>query len=258
MAFDDLTEKQRKLVTRAIEVLKSGDYSDQFLWRCGRSENVEISWVLVFTTKDGSTKRIDGEFMRTDLLALSYFNYMTVVKKHRDKFTCALTQKAYSEYESSQQAASEAAPAMPDLSFISSPDLRSIIGRDYREIRRCSDAEAYKATVVMCGSATEALLLDALLQDKAKALRSAKAPRDKKQKVSKDVRRWWLSDMIEVAVDVGIVDKTVAGMTEGVREYRNLIHPAVEIRKQTAPEKEEATVAQAALDLIIKSLGRKP
>lgn len=149
----------------------------------------------------------------------------------------------------------ELRPERPDFSFITDPDLRSIIERDYEEIQRCLASEAYKAATVMCGSVMEALLLDALLMDEAKARRSPKAPKDKKGEVIKNFGRWALNSMIEVTVDLGIIPKETLGFTShAVREHRNLIHPAVETRKKIAPEKEEANAARAALDLIIKNL----
>jgi len=67
--------------------------------------------------------------------------------------------------------------------------------------------------------------------------------------------RWSLSSMINVAVDLRILSTTTSGlMSHAVREYRNLVHPAVQIRKQITPEKQEAKAAFAALDLIIKNL----
>lgn len=149
----------------------------------------------------------------------------------------------------------ELRPERPDFSFITKLDLRSIIERDYEEIQRCLASEAYKAATVMCGSVMEALLLDALLMDEAKATRSPKAPKDKKGEVIKDFGRWALNSMIEVTVDLGIIPKETLGFaSHAVREHRNLIHPAVETRKKIAPEKEEANAARAALDLIIKNL----
>jgi len=149
----------------------------------------------------------------------------------------------------------ELRPERPEFSFITKPDLRSIIQRDYEEIPRCLASEDYKAATVMCGSVMEAVLLDALLTDQAKARQSQQAPKDKKGKVIRDLRRWSLNSMIEVAVDLQILPKNTLGfMSHAVREYRNLIHPAVEIRKGIAAEKEEANASRAALDLIIKNL----
>jgi hypothetical protein len=254
VAFDDLTDKQRELAITIIEELESGGCSEDFLAKCGRSRDVEIGWVLVFTTVDGATEPIRGDFRRTDLYTLKDAGYVTLIERHRDEFTCALRQKARDEYGVLKRPSPEPLPETLDFSFITEPDLRSIIEGDYEEIRNCLDVKAYKATIVMCGSVMEALLLDALLKDEARARRSAKAPKDSNTKVETDFRRWTLKDMIEVAVNLTIIPDMTAGMTDAVRQYRNLIHPAVGTRKQITPEKEEANAARSALDLIIKNL----
>jgi hypothetical protein len=168
-----------------------------------------------------------------------------------------ITGEGIDEYER-QQSPGERAQASsehPDFSFVSNPDLRSIIERDYAEVPRCLDATAYKAATVMCGSVMEALLLDALLTDEAKAKQSQNAPRHKVGNVIKDLDRWSLSSMIEVGIDLQMLRRDTLGlMSHAVREYRNLIHPGAEIREAIVAEKEEAMAAKAALDLIIKQL----
>jgi hypothetical protein len=149
-----------------------------------------------------------------------------------------------------QERVGEPTSKQPDFSFITDPDLRSIIERDYAEIPTCLTAGAWKAATVMCGSVMEALLLDALLTDQARARQSQHAP-----KYISDLGRWSLNTMIKVAVDLQILPSDTLGfMSHTVREYRNLIHPAVETRKRIAAEREEANAARAAVDLIVKQL----
>lgn len=143
----------------------------------------------------------------------------------------------------------------PDFSFIADPELRSIIERDYQEIPRCLREGAYKAATVMCGSVMEALLLDALLADEAKAIRSSKAPKVRGGKAIKDLAWWSLSSMIDVALDLRILPTPYFGFMSGaVREHRNLIHPAVEIRKQITPDRTVAKIVRGTLETIIKNL----
>jgi len=171
-----------------------------------------------------------------------------------------ITEHGIDEHEEQRSLGQVADPPSerPDFSFITDSDLRSIIQRDYEEIDKCLGVAACKAATVMCGSVMEALLLDRLLGDEAKARKCAEALRSKIGKVNKDLRRWNLNQMIEVAVGLGIVPDLSARMADALREYRNLIHPAVEIRKQMPPGREEGSLARSALDLIIKNLGQSP
>jgi hypothetical protein len=146
-------------------------------------------------------------------------------------------------------------PEQPDFSFISHSDLRSIIERDYAEIPACLATGAWKAATVMCGSVMEAVLFDALLGRAQNAKQCEKAPKDKGGKVIDDLGHWSLKSMIEVAIELKMLRGETMGLTShAVREYRNLIHPAAEVRKGITAEKEEAKAAKAALDLIIKQL----
>ena len=193
--------------------------------------------------------------------AISYLLEKGCLKRFLDRLDnysqVFITQKGIDEYEAPRSPVdtAEAPPERPDFSFISNPDLCRIIERDYGEVPTCLDAPAYKAATVMCGSVMEALLLDALLRTEAKAKQSQNAPREKGGKVVEDLGRWSLNSMIEVAVDLDMIPKSTLGLTShALREYRNLIHPAVEIREGIAAEREEAKAAKAALDLIIKQL----
>lgn len=256
---------------RSPEASRSSDnfeISDQEL----RRKLLEVFYLIrralprSYNTAEGRVD-IDGLCMELQISENQYLSAMNYLleKGWLDRFVSRLdnysqvfiTGEGIDEYERerSPEQRLEAPSERPDFSFITKADLRSIIERDYAEIPTCLAAGAYKAATVMCGSVMEALLLDALLADEATAKRSQKAPNDKGGKAIKDLGRWSLSSMIEVAVDLQIVAKNTLGfMSHAVREYRNLIHPAVETRKGIVAEKEEASAARAALDLIIKHL----
>lgn len=60
--------------------------------------------------------------------------------------------------------------------------------------------------------------------------------------------------MIEVAVKENLINGGVATLSHSVREYRNLIHPGVEVRKGIKVEPEEAKIAMNVLDMLIREL----
>ena len=252
MAFDDLTEKPREFIIDVLKELCEGDYESDSRLKPVKNV-VKGEWYLTLGGKPiEPTASVDeailAELEDTKYLRLiggmNHIREYSFTKKARDEY------KLYVEPPTSSETLSED----PDFSFIANPELRSIIERDYQEIPRCLAAEAYKAGIVMCGSVMEALLLDALLADEPKAKQSAEALTDNGGKVPKDLGKWSLRSMIAVAQDLQILSKTVLGMSDPIREYRNLIHPAVEMRKKIAAEREEARAAQTALDVIIKNL----
>lgn len=132
--------------------------------------------------------------------------------------------------------------------FISNTDIRKIVERDYLEIQRSVIASNWKSTILLCGGSIEAILLDLLGSKSSEIIESLKAPPES------DINKWDLNNLIEVAVDRKLVDAGMATLSHSVREYRNLIHPGVEIRKGLKIEPEEAKIALEVLNMLIREL----
>jgi len=98
----------------------------------------------------------------------------------------------------------------------------------------------------------EATLLDLLLTDPAAACAAKGAPKGKP-----DLRKLDLSDVIRVAVELGIVGPGLDRLSDTLRQYRNLIHPGVELRSGLSPQKEEARIALGLLDLLHRELAKR-
>jgi hypothetical protein len=250
--FADLTDQSKRFIIALIEELDQAKFDSKDKFEAieqplmGRWAFTADRQGLELSTDDGS---ILGELEKQEHI----YNTIpgAVVRVYR------ILQKARNHYKLYAQppASTGTATEQPEFSFIADPDLRSIMDRDYQEIQACLDAKAYKAAIVMCGSVMEALLLDALLQNEVSARQSTKAAKNKAGNTIKDLGRWPLSRMIDVAVELQILPTPYYGfMSDAVREHRNLIHPAVETRKQITPERTVANLARAALDVIIKNL----
>jgi len=138
-----------------------------------------------------------------------------------------------------------------DFVFVSDDELRKICKRDYEEVQRVQVAGAHKATIVLCGSLTEALLLDSLQKDEARAKASTKA-------ISKPLTHWDLHDLLEVAIDVGLINTGASVLVKGIKDYRNLIHPGKEIRTKFHVGAEEAAISRQILEIVIRDLTGHP
>jgi hypothetical protein len=57
--------------------------------------------------------------------------------------------------------------------------------------------------------------------------------------------------MIVVARDVGLIDDLVAGVCDGARDYRNLIHAGAERARQPC-DRGTALTAQAAVEALVQ------
>jgi hypothetical protein len=137
-----------------------------------------------------------------------------------------------------------------EFRFLKDALLRSIVIRDYEEAQRGYVARSWKSVIILCGGLIEALLLDALSRDPSKALQAKAAPK------GKDLDRWALQELLSVALELQIVEPIVHTIGNAVRQYRNVIHPAVELRSQIRIEKLEADAAINVLKVVERDLTR--
>lgn len=132
--------------------------------------------------------------------------------------------------------------------FVADNDLRHILDRDYQELQRCIVGGNWKSAIILSGGSIEAILLDLLVRNETVAKSSTRAPKED------SLNKWGLNDLIEVAVKEELINGGVATLSHSVREYRNLIHPGVELRKGLKVEPEEAKIAMSVLDMLIREL----
>jgi hypothetical protein len=62
--------------------------------------------------------------------------------------------------------------------------------------------------------------------------------------------------LILVAVDLRLVTPGVEKLSHSVREYRDLVHPSVQVRTQLKSDKEEARIAIEVLNMLHRDLSR--
>jgi hypothetical protein len=138
----------------------------------------------------------------------------------------------------------------PTLSFafIWERNIKDIIERDYPELLTAFNSGCKKSSLVLAGSIIEAMLLDYVLRNQSAALSSSKAPKER------DPLKWNLENLIDVCVELRPELQPVQSMSHTVRKYRNLVHPAVEIRNTMKVELEEAKVAISVLHIVHREL----
>jgi hypothetical protein len=142
-------------------------------------------------------------------------------------------------------------PETTDFSIVHLPKLRAVIERDYAELSRIRDG--VKSRMILAGGLIEALLLDALKEVEPLALAASTAPKDRTKTV-RPLDEWALGSMLDVAVELKIIDVAAQKFGHGVRDYRNLVHPGLEIRSAQKVAVAEADIAEKVLGLIIRDL----
>ncbi|MFA6171466.1 MAG: hypothetical protein WCW77_02940 [Patescibacteria group bacterium] len=144
----------------------------------------------------------------------------------------------------------ESIPVITEKSFdfIEDEKIKKILERDYLEIQRNLISTNWKSTILLSGGSIEAILLDLLKKDQTKATSSSKAPHES------DLNKWDLNSLVEVAVEENFIGSEIAKLSHTIREYRNLIHPGVEIRNHLKVEPEEAKIAIEVLNILVREL----
>jgi len=147
--------------------------------------------------------------------------------------------------------------------FIHDKDLRTIIERDYAELTlNLFPSGAWKSTVIMAGSITEAILFDLLRNDQSRnhqALGANSAPKSARNgpPLPLEDENWKLHSLLTVAGEIGLLPvPRVNTFDQILRDYRNFVHPTKEMRAAHPCQEAEACMAKGALDGICDHFDR--
>jgi hypothetical protein len=145
-----------------------------------------------------------------------------------------------------------------DLAFMKDEETRSGLLRDLMTTRSALLHEEWKAATVIAGSIVEALLLWGITQKESVDVERARQSCLTKAKLSKDPGsdplRWNLSEYIEVAAELGMIDETTTLQAGLAKDFRNLIHPGRALKKQQICDRGTALAANAAAELVMRDL----
>jgi hypothetical protein len=121
----------------------------------------------------------------------------------------------------------------PDFSALADDtEMREILVRRWLECCKCVKADAHLAAIVMMGGLLEALLMACAdrLPNKARLLGASSAPKDRSSGKTLNYQEWSLDSYIKVARELGWITESARGVAEGLRDYRNYVHPGKEHR----------------------------
>ena len=148
-----------------------------------------------------------------------------------------------------------------DFAFVTDAPLRVVLERDAVELKKALDAEAWTASIVLAGAIAEGVLIFGLKGRQAKATAACAAvladpkrnPRGYKPKPT--VEDWQLWFLVEVADEMDLLKGTTKGLTHSVlREFRNMVHPYVQIRDNLTPDETAAEGSRLYLTRLSKTL----
>jgi hypothetical protein len=142
--------------------------------------------------------------------------------------------------------------------FIKDDEARESIRRDVGAAYRALNNNEWKASTVLGGATIEALLHWRLAQPKPTATEILAAVSTlsaaTKFKAPSSQDDWVLSHFIPVAEALKLITPITAKAADLARNFRNLIHPGVGVRKNQLCDKATAHSAIAALEHVIRDL----
>lgn len=120
-------------------------------------------------------------------------------------------------------------------------ELNAILCARMSEAERCLQVAAHLSTVILCGSVLEGLCLGFALQ-RAEELRDGYCRVYNKGK-AQDLERWTLAQFIDVFSQLGHFSPNIGKFSTSLRDFRNFVHPEVELRNQFAPDHHTAHIS---------------
>lgn len=145
-----------------------------------------------------------------------------------------------------------------DFDFVASASLRQMLANDYVEAQRGYQVGAFKASTILSGSLLEGMLFDILHRTELVALAeyqaatanfAKKGPKDKQ---SIDWDKVSLAQLIGSAVKMRIIPESIGKMGEGLKDFRDAVHPNAELRNKARAQNEEAHLALSLVKLVYR------
>lgn len=139
------------------------------------------------------------------------------------------------------------------VSLISGEDMRKIIQRDIWECAIAIISGQDISATVLCGSVMEALLLSAI-QTKGIEKYDISEISKGKRATSYPVKEMGLNELLLVAKKEDIIQKNTYHLGHYIRDYRNVVHPAKEVRMSESITHEEVITMWNVLKRVVDDL----
>lgn len=135
-------------------------------------------------------------------------------------------------------------------------NFQQVINQRVDEIQRSLSIKTPLATIFLCGSTLEGLLLDAGTKEPQKFNNAQSSPKDKKGKV-KPLHDWSLESLINVAHELGMLSLDTKKYGHTLKDFRNYIHPRQQVVQKFNPDEHTARMTWQVLQAAIADLSGK-
>ena len=136
---------------------------------------------------------------------------------------------------------------------ITDEDLRNIIFRDLKECAIAVVAGQDKTATIMCGSIIEALLVHKI-DERSIVKYDISEISQSKRASNYPIKEMALNELLFVAEKENIIAKNSYHLGHYIRDYRNVVHPAKEVRMQEEVSHSNVETMWAVLKRLIEEL----
>lgn len=133
--------------------------------------------------------------------------------------------------------------------------VKPILSVRLAEMKLCFESEAYLSTVIICGSLLEGILLGIASSFPKEFNQSKSAP--KRDGKVLPFPNWTLSQFIDVAANVGLLQEDVKEFSHVLRDFRNYIHPYQQMSTKFLPNEHTAKICMQVLKAAIFQIKEK-
>lgn len=130
--------------------------------------------------------------------------------------------------------------------------IKPVLDQRLDEIKRCLNAKSPLATIFLCGSTLEGILLSIALIKPKEFNQSSVSP--KKDGKVLQFHEWTLNNFIDVAHSLGLLKEDVKKFSHGLRDFRNYIHPYQQLASKFNPDEHTAKICWQVLRAAIYQL----
>ncbi len=123
------------------------------------------------------------------------------------------------------------------------------------EIEKCLSVDAPLSVIFLAGSTLEGVLLGVTSKYSKEFNQSKSSPKGRDGKV-KQYSEWTLSNFIDVAYEVGLLDEDVKKYSHALRNFRNYIHPYQQMSSRFNPDKHTAKISWQVLKAALFQLSK--
>lgn len=123
------------------------------------------------------------------------------------------------------------------------------------EIESCINDNIPLAAIFMIGSTLEGILVGIAISNYQQFNQATCAPLDKANGKVRKIQNWTLSNMIDVATELGILRHDVQKFSHALRDFRNYIHPYQQMKSNFTPDMHTALICFQVLKAAMYQIG---